>query len=1357
LKFGGISQLDLCQILVHLLRLLTATVVISKTKDGKKTVEIYYDRVGYVYDTVQEKIIYDGTASNTTEDQSMDISEEYLKQDFALPTPAREILLGVVMSLLSTDRLFRSVSNTSFHVPDENFETAYNGELLIVIEWKALLRMLLRTAPYLDENKTGGIPMDSLSRQNTILRHTVIVIRYLRKFYNQGLKVKENILTDQTAKEVWEMIKPDLLYETHSNASYRALILLYLFQPSRCSRQYYTLVVPQWLDSWTTTDRCPDSDYLWLTMFCRARKYLKDEDFDWGPIRTRLLTLCGYWLQIPVGGKSSDKSFPNASGAKSRSIPVRLKVFIGNGSLYKESVDFVSKLAKLLMFCLGRNDGTGQVGGEKVEAKVSIQDNTVSDDSNDVSDGTTDVLKFLAFVAPYYHPSNTGNWTFPLGVLLHYLCYELCRRLGRGVSQIAISKRYPLLSTRICEIEPYKRTCLIPEREVVLLLDALLPLCQQALYSKNERVSRAGDSALLYLTQIDHKICPLFLDFSIRALNISSVTLSHQAPAALSVLAKLVHPSLRTNPLFFLERLPEILRLTLPGIDSNDQDKTIRTLIFYRSLMSWIPIGKAERNACVSQSGQTKGVWSYGNEIPESVAGITETKTYWAELRKLPKQSLLYQAETSYQVNSDDNASLLSDLLREAQYALEDWVVSFLERIYDIFRSAGEQEKVGKSFGIASRHSSADASQAKHFNMILKQCLNQVFASIDDKNFETAVRSVESFLRNESLPLASKFSSILCEAVCAIRSCDNDGYHSPGLDILLPCLTKNLASKSKATALYRIRSLAGAVRLAGPSVLKYKNEINSILEYALGEIHGKKIFKAGCKFLRHLLSSQCECYPIMTEYGAYLSDGILGKPSCLGSKSIKWHVPIGEQIDFNTKILTNVVFTRLSGLTTLSGITAWDSINLLEWRCCLKLLKYSLRGSISMLQESDGTLVSDSNLDSFHPHEIFLNSIAKSASKESWQYIYTVRGILSDFIGLLLALIANGSELAVDGDSKDLGIQKRSFENAIASDVKICKETSLIASLLSVRRGVFTNCVDEKSIWKLQKSILDDRMLSTVRKEILAVMRKSGQMKPPSILLYCDGEEGGKSLPRRMVAARIFYFFQSLQRDSSFEIPRRLRRRRKSVQSGGSLLAFSTGLSELNEFINVSLDFTKRKSPPKGDQCNLYLYERLTDGSFALACHTSAQVRALGYRLAENVFSRFGWFATERVPRLISSLLLCDSNQKGKHGVLSCDELISDDSTTNKKRLSDVLKGVSNLLHIGKVVKQIIFSEIHRLNIVKILCRSQKIISLLPPEEMQKMTYYYHGIFTKIRSKYFLCLELEIGVRWCVGNVLISS
>lgn len=121
------------------------------------------------------------------------------------------------------------------------------------------------------------------------------------------------------------------------------------------------------------------------------------------------------------------------------------------------------------IFCLGKNCPPKEIDITQENEMESANKDT------DLSDGTEDVLRFLAFVVPYFHPSNTGNWTFPLGVLLHYVSYELCRRLARGASQTALMKRYPLLCARVGEIKPYKRSSLLPASEVVLIMDALLP------------------------------------------------------------------------------------------------------------------------------------------------------------------------------------------------------------------------------------------------------------------------------------------------------------------------------------------------------------------------------------------------------------------------------------------------------------------------------------------------------------------------------------------------------------------------------------------------------------------------------------------------------------------------------------------------------------------------------------------------------------------------------------------------------------------------------------------------------------------------------------------------------------------
>lgn len=1320
MKHVGISQMELCKILIHILNLLAATVTKEVDEDDNNKVSFHYDDIGYIFDTKRQEVVYKKESVRYENIENVK-DRVWVNDEFALPVSARETLLGVAISLVSSDDLYRAVSNTSFQTVDENFEENYTGELLLVINWKTMLRMISRTAPYLDEKRCSKVQTCSLSRQTTILKRTSLLARYLRRFYNQGLDVKQNVLTDQTAKEVWDMVSYDLLYETHSNACFRALILLYLFHPSRCSKEFYVQIMPIWLKSWTNIDRCPDCDYLWLTMFCRARKYVDIGDYDWGSIRTRLLTLCAYWLQIPVGGKSSDKSFPNAAQAKSRSIPSRLKSFLGNSNSYQEGVDFVSRLSKLLVFCLGKNDGKKTQDEEGVFEVGEVPNN-----GKEISKGTEDVLTFLAFVAPYFHPSNTGAWTFPLGVFLHYLSYELCRRLARGASQSALAEKYPELAEKVETVEPYKAHSLIPDHELVLILDAMLPLCQQALYSKSSRVGRAGESALLYLTQIDHKICPVFLDFAMRALDISSVTLSHQAPAALSVLSRLVPPSLKKNPSFFLERLPEMLRLTLAGIDSNDEDKTIRTLIFYRTLTSWIPIGKNKtKKVNLNDNKKEAGTWAFGSELIDSIANLSENKNYWDFLRTLPKDSLLFQAEISHSIELDDQRERMIALLEEAALALGDWCLAFLERIYDLLRAAGEQEKVGKSHGIASRHSSADASQAKHFNLLFRQCIAQVFAAMDESNFVSAARSVAAFLSSETLPFAAKYASILCEAVCATR-CQDGSSSKSGLDIVLPCLYEDLSNKSSATKLYRLRALAGGVRYAGVHVQSYKQEIKTILEMAFSDKEDKKVVKAGCKLLRHFLSSQCESYPISSDNSPRLSSVYsLGKPSHLSHDHICWHTPTGDQLDTAVYFFKYFAF---GSIFRLSKEVDKEGLDVSKWRKSLKILRYSIRGAISLLQEVDSAFTTEI----LHPHEKAISELAKDCSEDSFAFIFNARKTLLHFIHDLLSLIASGSESIAEEDSKS-----RSLESVFSTDVKICKEVTQLSVLLATRRSASNKCQDAKTLWKLQKGLASDRMLGIARKEIVTMLRKCGFMKPPEVSLYNDGEKGGKSFPRRMLTSRVYIFLQAIQRDSSFEIARRLRRKSMHAANRSKPIAHIQRYEDIDYLIQTLFDIDGRLFRPDGVEMNLHWYESIIDRSFSLACHTNASVRSIGSRLSENLFSRFGWLAAQRVQRLLNALLFDDANEEFPYGVPSTSLLASSTSTSSKKRLAEVLKGVTSLLHQGRIIKELVLSDKYRLDLVRSICRSQRVISLLPAEEIQKMTHYYNSVFSKFRNRYF--------------------
>ena len=293
LKHGGITQEELCRILLRILRLVTATVTIEYTPVtvGERPIRkatLHYDNVGYLYN-----IDGMGTEEQYENAKNPEQLNQDLVQRFALPEPGREALLSVAVSILSKKSTLRGVSNSSLYPEGSPSDERF----LLILHWQALLRMLLRTAPYLDEHKSSTPPTASNSRQNTILRRTVHLIRHARHFFDQGIRPPGHTSpgVDITSQIIWNMVKNDVMRQTHTHACYRGAILLYLFMPSQCTSEFYLQVMPQWLRSWSSIDRCPDFDYMWLVLFCRARKHVSPEDYDWGPVRRRLLTHCQYW------------------------------------------------------------------------------------------------------------------------------------------------------------------------------------------------------------------------------------------------------------------------------------------------------------------------------------------------------------------------------------------------------------------------------------------------------------------------------------------------------------------------------------------------------------------------------------------------------------------------------------------------------------------------------------------------------------------------------------------------------------------------------------------------------------------------------------------------------------------------------------------------------------------------------------------------------------------------------------------------------------------------------------------------------------------------------------------------------
>jgi len=778
----------------------------------------------------------------------------------------------------------------------------------------------------------------------------------------------------------------------------------------------------------------------------------------------------------------------------------------------------------------------------------------------------------------------------------------------------------------------------------------------------------------------------------------------------------------------------------------------------------WIPVGGSitlpKEEAAIdddklldSNSDGKDGTRQVGKQLMETRYSIVESPEYKAAMAALPESSVLtqqMQTTTNYGMTDDRDENNIE--MHEAMLAMADWSLAFLDRVYELLRAAGEQEKLGKGHGgVGMRHTSADVATTRNFSRIMKETLTYCFAAMDDETFKAALRSVVQFLQEETLPFAVKDASLLCQAVCSTRFIRSDGGdnnpptidRSPGLDALVPVLTEDLEHVSKKSAIYRLRCLAGAVRYAGSTVLKHRGAITSAISFALSKSDDRALFKTGCKLLRHTLASQCEEYPIaQCFHPTRLANNGNSPPPVLGTSAplhgdrICWHVPSSGQIDFTVSLLSQFALTRWNDLGSPSVDAA--SVNLQQWRQTLRVLRYSLRGCSGILLDEDPEIVLTQNTD-ICPKEMATAKLILTSSIETRKVLQGLRRRFCFNLMEIMSLIAKDT---VDCESKSNGEEsesrqyKKNETGSISTDSKIIKEVIAVGTLIMTRRGAQFKSGSGDSIWEGQKDILTDWCLAAQADFVSSMLYRSNDDSHSRIgdSYYKDGENSGKTLSRALLVNKIHLTSQALTGSASVQVPRRLRKLRGGLsdETPESLFSLDMTLQTLQEHLGKH----EPSYPPK--QTSLEAYEALVDGLCALSCHPNINVRGIALSHVDFAFTRFGWVVKHRTSRLLAAISLNDDDQKGNHGIPSCEQLVLQINSQGKRsRLAEVIKGVTKIVAQPKVVKQFLFGASNRLELVKTLCGTQKLLKLLPPEEVPKVVNYVNSIFLSYRSKLF--------------------
>lgn len=273
-----------------------------------------------------------------------------------------------------------------------------------------------------------------------------------------------------------------------------------------------------------------------------------------------------------------------------------------------------------------------------------------------------------------------------------------------------------------------------------------------------------------------------------------------------------------------------------------------------------------------------------------------------------------------------------------------------------------------------------------------------------------------------------------------------------------------------------------------------------------------------------------------------------------------------------------------------------------------------------------------------------------------------------------------------------------------------------------------------------QKELTTDFALRDEAEHILCALLRAGLLGGDGRILYKDGEDGGKTVPRRILLTRVYLFHQAIQRESTYSVPRRLRRIKISANARSSIFfqldaSFDDVLSNMKCVGRSAAALSSSIEHPK----SLDVYEGMLDGLVAACCLSNAIVRRAGLGSLDYSLTRFGWAARHRVPRLLSSISLEDSKENGKYGIPSCALLSTQTDPQGKhKRFAEVLKGAASVIALPRVMKYVILMEKNRLSLIRSLCATQSLISLLPAEETQKMVAYFQSIFSTFQKRFFL-------------------
>ncbi|KAJ3037851.1 hypothetical protein HDV00_001266 [Rhizophlyctis rosea] len=546
-------------------------------------------------------------------------------------------------------------------------------------------------------------------------------------------------------------------------------------------------------------------------------------------------------------------------------------------------------------------------------------------------------------IESYFHPSNSGRWTYQLARFIQVLSSEFLRRLRKEEQPD-------------CKTPGNLRITRAQSEEFVLTIRGV---ALSAMFGKDQIAVLSIHGALKCLAWIQPKlIIPALLERIYPALE--TLTETHRTLTSLGTLWGISIPLL--NRRHFPQggqHLPNLLELTLPGIDLNDPGKTSAALMFVTHAAMCAPLfdlTKGHRGA----GGDP--VAAHSNAMLEVDAGV---------------------GDMDVDLDEEDEACRLAT----AQF--EEWAAKFLDRIFVLFENLPQQH------GSAATNRTMETSLIQ---LVMYAC-EIVFVQMSPDLQEVSMRKVLNFVSSNVVPNATK-------AIGTLSNLVGGGNSSKKLAAFIPLCHANILSELKNGAASDAATTAAAtsnpfgfasmgdatlhwwqaiffnvIAQNGSETLKYRSEVMEILTASVETCRSKRGYKWAGKALRYSLYNLTATYPLeLRSHGntrwhdpEFINNshkywGEAGNPREL---DMDWHVPTDEEVQWALDIVESFVpqcIQKLRSLLTPASTMDTRQISS-EFSKWLALLRNLVIGSSTLAPpETAQSDASSNDEDPFVPH-----------------------------------------------------------------------------------------------------------------------------------------------------------------------------------------------------------------------------------------------------------------------------------------------------------------------------------------------------------------------------------------------------